>query len=55
VQFLFYSRGSLYGVMTLIKLILSLGYFSEKDAVGRRKDCDYTVGIPGGLIKFLKK
>ena len=55
VQFLFHSRGSLYEVMTLIKLALSLGYLGEDDADDLRKDCDEIAGMLSGLIKSLKK
>ena len=55
VQFLFNSKGSLYEVMTLIKLALSLGYLGEKDANDLRRDCDNIAGMLSGLIKSLKK
>lgn len=55
VQFLFHSRGSLYEVMTLIRLALGLGYLNEEDAVDLRKDCDAIAGMLSGLINSLKK
>jgi len=54
-QFLFHSRGSLYEVMTLIKLALNFGYLSEDDARDLNKDCDNIAGMLSGLIKSLKK
>lgn len=55
VQFLFHSRGSLYEVMTLIKLALGLGYLSDDVARDLRRDCDNIAGMLSGLIKSLKK
>ena len=55
VQFLYQSRGSLYEVITLIKLSCELGYLSDKEAKELLVDCDNISGMLSGLIKAIKK
>ena len=55
VQFLYQSRGSLYEVITLIKLSCELGYLNEEKAERLLEDCGRVSRELGGLIKSINE
>lgn len=54
VQFLYLARGSLYELMTQIKLANKLKYISEKESLDLLKICWDISGGTNGLISSLK-
>jgi len=55
VQFLYQARGSLYEVITLIKLACELGYLGDEKVEELLMDCDDISGMLSGLINAIKK
>ncbi len=55
LQFLYQARGSVYEVITLVKLSGSLGYLSDEEVWNLLIDCDEVSGKLGGLIKSIKE
>ena len=51
VQYLYHARGSLYEVMTLIKLAFSLEYLDDEVVRDLLENCDNISGMLSGLIK----
>ncbi|MBI3305240.1 four helix bundle protein [Candidatus Parcubacteria bacterium] len=54
IQFLYQARGSLYEVMTLVKVSLKLAYLTEPDATVLLELCGSLAGGINGLINSMK-
>jgi len=54
IQFLYQARGSLFEVMTLVKVSLKLEYLKEPDALGLLELCGRLAGGINGLINSMK-
>jgi len=55
LQFLYQARGSIYEVITLVKLSCNLGYLSDLNVQGLLVDCDGVSRMLGGLIKSIEE
>ena len=55
VQFFYNARGSLYEVITFLKISVKLGYVSDDQAIQLQEWCQRVLGKLSGLINSLKK
>lgn len=53
LQFLFHARGSLYEVVTLVKLAVDLGYLGEKEVESLFESCHDVSCMLSGLMNSL--
>jgi len=55
LQFLYQARGSIYEVITLVRLSCDLGYLSDENVRNLLVDCDEVSSKLGGLIKSINE